>query len=160
MESASDPSPRRATIGQVAAAAEVFAPTVGRAGNHPDRSLEQTDSHGQDFAKILAFDLLKAVELPTGTVAASVAETMGVVDAAMEVDIDIPGELSIIGFNDICTSVFVGLTTVRRPLEVSGCMEAEILVATIEAPGSPDIQERLPADLAIRETSGIPHWKQ
>lgn len=124
------------------------------AGIRPDPLLEQTGHHGQDFARILAFDLLKAVEPPSGIVAASDTQALGVLDASRELGIDVPGELSVIGFDDIGTSAFVGLTTVRQPLEASGFMAAEILIAAIETPASPQIHERLPVDLVIRETTG------
>lgn len=123
------------------------------AGIRPDPLLEQTGHHGRDFARVLAFGLLKGVEPPSGIVAASDTQALGVMDAAWELGIDIPGELSVIGFDDIGTSAFVGLTTVRQPLEASGFMAAEILIAAIET-ASPQIHERLPIDLVIRETTG------
>lgn len=126
----------------------------------PDRSLEQAGHHGQDYARTLALGLLKDVEPPTGIVAASDTQAMGVMDAARELGIDVPGELSIIGFDDIRMSAFVGLTTVRQPLEESGRIAAEILIAAIETPGSPPIHERLPVDLITRETTGEPRRKR
>lgn len=124
------------------------------AGIPPDPDLEGTGRHGQDPARILALRMLSAVERPTGVVAASDTQAMGVVDAARELGIDVPGGLSIIGFDDIGTSAFVGLTTVRQPLELSGRMAAEILIAAIETPDAPHVHKRLPVDLVIRETTG------
>lgn len=126
----------------------------------PNPSLERTGLHGQDYARVHALGLLKAVEPPTGIVAASDTQAMGVIDAARELGVEVPDELSIIGFDDIATSAFVGLTTVSQPLEASGCMAAEILIAAIEAPGAPEVHERLPVDLVIRETTGVPHRRQ
>ena len=126
------------------------------AGIPPNPGFEKTGHHGQDFARRLALDLLQAEEPPTGIVAASDTQAMGVMDAARELGVEIPGSLSVIGFDDIGTSAFVGLTTVRQPLETSGCLAAEILIAAIDTPGSPRVHEQVPIDLVMRDTTGSP----
>lgn len=133
---------------------------LGEAGIAPAVQLEKMGRHGRDAARSLALELLKAHDPPTGIVAASDTQALGVTDAASELGIDVPGDLSVIGFDDIDMSALVGLTTIRQPLEISGCLAAEILIAAIETPDAPRVTERLPLGLVVRETTGPPQSKQ
>jgi LacI family transcriptional regulator len=74
-----------------------------------------------------------------------------VIDAANAVGVEVPGDLSVIGFDDIEIARYVGLTTVAQPLEASGRRAAELLLAQIE--GSPAAAEELRCELVVRETT-------
>ena len=85
--------------------------------------------------------------------AASIAPTAWSSDAANAVGVDVPGDLSVIGFDDIEIARYVGLTTVAQPLEASGRRAAELLLAEIE--GRPAAAEELQCDLVVRETTAV-----
>ena len=68
-----------------------------------------------------------------------------------------PGDLSVVGFDDIEVAPYVGLTTVHQPLEDSGRRGVERLVAALgdEDDGLP-LEERLELSLEVRRTTAPP----
>src|SRR6185437_7987934 len=68
-------------------------------------------------ARAVAAELLSLPERPTAIFAASDTQAIAV-----------PGELSVIGFDDIEVASYVGLTTVRQPLLESGRRGATLLL--------------------------------
>jgi DNA-binding LacI/PurR family transcriptional regulator len=66
----------------------------------------------------------------------------------------VPDDLSVVGFDDIEVSSYVGLTTVRQPLFESGRRGAELLLRALA--GHPvDVRtEMLPLELVVRSTTG------
>ena len=75
-----------------------------------------TGPHGRSVARTLAAQLLALPAPPTAIFAASDDQAVGVIDAANAVGVEIPGDLSVIGFDDIEIARYVGLTTVAQPL--------------------------------------------
>jgi DNA-binding LacI/PurR family transcriptional regulator len=116
---------------------------------------EGTKSH--HVARSTAIDLLRLPERPTAVFAASDIQALGVLDAARILGIRVPEELSVIGFDDIDISAYVGLTTVRQPLFDSGRRGGELLLEMLSGAdphlGEPHI-EQLPLELVIRATTG------
>jgi LacI family transcriptional regulator len=116
---------------------------------------EGTKSH--HVARSTAIDLLRLPERPTAVFAASDIQALGVLDAARILGIKVPEELSVIGFDDIDISAYVGLTTVRQPLFESGRRGGELLLQMLagagEELGDPHT-EQLPLELVIRATTG------
>ena len=79
-------------------------------------------------ARAVAAELLSLPERPTAVFAASDTQAIGVLEAARALGIDVPGELSVVGFDDIEVAAYVGLTTVRQPLFESGRRGAKLLL--------------------------------
>ena len=77
-------------------------------------------------------------------------------EAARGLGIDVPGHLSVIGFDDIEIAAYAGLTTVRQPLFESGRRGAELLLQALAGEPAPCRVETLPLDLVVRGTSGPP----
>lgn len=100
--------------------------------------------------------LLEAPEPPTAIFAASDLQAFGVIEAAGERGFEVPGDLSVIGFDDIDPSVYLGLTTVSQPLVESGRLSAEILLALLagDEPVAGGVQ--LPVELVVRKTTAPP----
>jgi LacI family transcriptional regulator/LacI family repressor for deo operon, udp, cdd, tsx, nupC, and nupG len=87
--------------------------------------------------------------------ASSDVQAMGVIAAARAAALDVPGDVSVVGFDDIEVAKYVGLTTVHQPLFDSGLTGAQLLldaVATNEQP--PETVRELPIELAVRSTTG------
>jgi LacI family transcriptional regulator len=124
------------------------------AGVEPDPELVVTGPHGRATARELAARLLALPTPPTAIFAASDDQAVGVLDAASAVGVSVPGDLSVIGFDDIEVARYVGLTTVAQPLEDSGARAAELLLEAIE--GWPARAEELPCELVIRDTASAP----
>jgi LacI family transcriptional regulator len=79
-------------------------------------------------------NLLALASPPTAIFAANDTLALAAINAARDCGIDVPGQLSVVGFDDIpaLTSGGVGMTTVRQPLTEIGRVGAEILIALLE----------------------------
>ena len=99
------------------------------------------------------FDLARP---PTAIIASSDAEALGVMEVARERGIDVPGEVSLIGFDDIPEARYMnpGLTTVRQPMGDMGRTAAEILIDAMAGDAMPVASIELPTELIVRGTTG------
>lgn len=91
---------------------------------------------------------------PTAVLALSDAMAIGVVQAAKQLGLDVPGDLEVIGFDDIALSrlVYPSLSTVQQPIIEKGRLAAEQLIATLG--GNNEIKKiRLPTTLVLREST-------
>lgn len=75
-------------------------------------------------------DLLKREDRPTGLICGDDFLAMGAWDAAKELGLSVPGDLSIVGLGNYLPDTM--LTTIETPLEQMGRIAAEILVKTVE----------------------------
>src|SRR5437899_937809 len=105
-------------------------------------------------ARAIAAELLSLPERPTAVFAASDTQAIGVLEAARALGIDVPGELSVIGFDDIEAAGYVGLTTVRQPLVESGRPGARLPLDVLTPRAVEPLRELLPLDLVVRSTTG------
>lgn len=114
--------------------------------------------HARHVAHRLTAELLNLEEPPTAVVAASDTQALGVLDGANNLGVDVPQSLSVIGFDDIEVAAYVGLTTVRQPLVLSGQRGAELLLEAISAPQQPQAlaAEQLPLELIVRKSTAPP----
>ncbi len=113
-------------------------------------------AHGRYEARELACRLLSGPNRPTAIFAASDTQALGVVAAAHEMGLDIPGDLSIVGYDDIEAAEYVGLTTIRQRLFESGRLGAQLLLKEIEQRSDTPISADLPPALVVRATSAPP----
>lgn len=131
-----------------------YSDVLAASGISADPKVVITGPHGRDQARTLASVMLTLERRPTAIFAASDTQAMGVMDAARELGIEIPADLSVVGFDDIEMSECVGLTTVRQPLEDSGRRAAAILIDAIASPDRNVVCEEMPLELVVRETTG------
>ncbi len=114
----------------------------------------QGDDHfdsGQACAQIL----LNARPRPTAIFANNDEMASGVLVAAHQMGISVPGELSVTGFDDIPLSrqVWPALTTVRQPIRKMAELATMLLIRVLGG-GEPDtLQHELPTKLVIREST-------
>jgi LacI family transcriptional regulator len=94
--------------------------------------------------------------LPTAIFASNDLSAFGAMDAIREGGLDIPGDISIIGFDDIpqASLVYPKLTTVHQPLEQMGQVAVKMLLEQIEERSGPPQQVTLPTRLIIRDSCG------
>jgi LacI family transcriptional regulator len=112
--------------------------------------------HGRLEAQRLTRELLALPEPPTAVFAASDTQALGVLEAARAEGFDVPGDLSVVGFDDLEVASYVGLTTVHQPLADSGRLAVERLVAALEDRSSQPYDERLELALKVRRTTAPP----
>jgi len=114
-----------------------FRRALRRAGIELDAGLERLGRHGREEARALAADLLGGDRRPTGVFAASDTQAVGVLEAAQALDLRVPEDVAVIGFDDIEMAAPLGLSTVRQPLRESGARGVEMLLAAIGGGRSP-----------------------
>lgn len=95
---------------------------------------------------------------PTAVVAMSDIMAFGIVDTARAYGVQVPEELSVIGFDDLPDARLMRppLSTVRQPVEDKGRLAAEILVAALSE-RSDAVHHVLPTELVIRSSVVAPH---
>ena len=93
-----------------------------KAGVTPDKNLILTGDYGPESGYRCAQQLLALASPPTAIFTASDPMAIGVMRAAGESGYNIPGDLSLVGFDDIRFADFMtpGLTTVHQPRELIG----------------------------------------
>jgi LacI family transcriptional regulator, galactose operon repressor len=110
--------------------------------------------HDRDKARTIAHSMLTGEDAPTAIFAPSDLQALGVLEAAEDLGLDVPGDLSVVGFDDIEVARYAGLTTVAQPLEESGKRGAEMLIGALA--GAPVDAERLELRLVVRRTTAPP----
>ena len=120
------------------------------------REYVREGTQSRHVARNIAQELLRLAEPPSAVFAASDVQALGVLEAARGLGIDVPDQLSVIGFDDIEIASYVGLTTVRQPLFESGRRGAELLLQALAGQPAPVHVETLPLDLVVRGTTRPP----
>ncbi len=93
---------------------------------------------------------------PTAIFAFNDQMAIGVLRYALEQGIGVPGELSIVGVDNVPIGSFVTprLTTVAQPMADLGRTAAQLLLDRIGGKSGGSIQRHLPTELIIRESTG------
>ena len=94
--------------------------------------------------------LLERGTLPTAVVGLSDVLALGVLEDLVAAGTDVPGEVSVCGFDDIPAAEPRGLTTVRQPITERGREIGRMLLDPDEAPR----QVLMPVELVVRRSSG------
>lgn len=96
--------------------------------------------------------LLALPEPPTAIFASNDEMALGVMAAAIERGLNVPDDLSIIGFDDTPRAglAYPALTTVRQPLEEMGRVATRMLIQLIDDPQLQLEQVKLPTRLIVR----------
>ena len=116
----------------------------------------QQGAHGRRQARDMALALLGLPERPTAIFAASDIQAMGVLEAAHDMGLDVPADLSVIGFDDLEIAEYLGLATVRQLLFESGQEAVRLLLDSIENPTAEPMRSVLPLELVVRGTTDSP----
>ena len=82
---------------------------------------------------------------------------MGVLAAADRYGIGVPGELSVIGFDDIESAALLGLSTVRQPLVDSGAEGARRLCALLRGERVSPLRQQLALEVVQRSSTASFH---
>jgi LacI family transcriptional regulator len=102
--------------------------------------------------------LLALADPPTAIFASSDAAAFGVLAAARDAGLQVPRELSVLGFDDIVEAAYVGaaLSTVRQPLREMGRVAVQRLMTLLADPSQPAERIVMPTELIVRQTTAAP----
>lgn len=112
-------------------------------------------SHAYEQAR----ELLSEASPPTAFFAANDNIALRVLEAAQSLGIDVPGQLSVVGFDDIPAAKFSApqLTTIRQPLQQIGDAATKLLIDRIQEPqSSKPITLLHQPELIVRGTTAPP----
>ncbi|GIG30782.1 LacI family DNA-binding transcriptional regulator [Cellulomonas marina] len=129
-----------------------------RAGITPDPALVR---HGDSLVaggRRYGEELLRLPEPPTAIISGSDEQAYGVYAAARALGVDVPGRLSVVGFDDVdlCQWVTPPLTTVRQPL-AGMAREATRMVVELSRGGEPPAaRTELATSLVVRASTAPP----
>lgn len=102
--------------------------------------------------------LLDLANPPTAIFSSNDVMAMGVMDAVRNRGLNIPDDISIIGFDDIPQAELIrpALTTIRQPLEQMGRMATQMLLDKLKTPDQLTNRIELPTELVVRSSTSIP----
>ncbi|HEX2907746.1 MAG TPA: substrate-binding domain-containing protein [Phototrophicaceae bacterium] len=110
-------------------------------------------THGEDTAHHLTKQLLALPEPPTAIFAMSDIQAVGCIQAIREAGWRVPEDLSVIGFDDVQLSRYIGLTTVRQHLEQSGYLGMQLLLDLLIKSSSVVSRKLPPLEVIVRGTT-------
>jgi len=109
--------------------------------------------HGEDKAYTLTQQLLALPEMPTAIFAMSDIQAVGCISAIREAGLRVPEDISVIGFDDVQLSRYIGLTTIRQHLEQSGYLGMQLLLDMLIASDNAAPRKLPPLELIVRGTT-------
>ncbi len=109
--------------------------------------------HDVNATHHIVMERLKTNPHPTAVFCATDLQAIGVLKAAHQAGLRVPDDLAILGFDDLDVSDYIGLSTVRQPLDESGRVAAELLFSRITDAGRTIQHVHLPVTLVERETT-------
>jgi DNA-binding LacI/PurR family transcriptional regulator len=120
-----------------------------------DESLIVEGDYAEKSGYVLGRELLQRADPPTAIIAANDRMALGVLAAASDLDIRVPDFVSVVGFDNIATSLFVrpSLTTVESPGHRAGMEAMRIMLGIL---GGEDVPRRtiMPSELLVRDSTG------
>ncbi|BCJ56824.1 LacI family DNA-binding transcriptional regulator [Micromonospora endophytica] len=138
--------------------------TAGFRGAHEefavpvDPDLVRTGNFHLDAGYQQGMELLAAPNRPTAVFAGSDLQAMGVLRAARQLGLDVPADLSVVGYDNLPLSAWSGpaLTTVNQPLRDMAGAATKMLFDLVRGVALPTSRIDLVAELVVRESTGPP----
>ncbi len=123
---------------------------------HGLEALVDMDDPSEDGGYRAAVRLLTAGPRPTGIFAYNDLMALGALSAAEQLGLDVPGDLSIVGYDDTTIGQLkaISLTSVDNASYRIGYRAADLLVDRIAAPGRPPQTLLMEPQLIVRRTTG------
>jgi DNA-binding LacI/PurR family transcriptional regulator len=109
--------------------------------------------YSQEQTRQVAKELLNLPSPPTAIFAAADFQALGVLKAARQMNIQVPEQLAVIGFDDLDIAEYADLTTISQHLDESGRLAVEILLAQIDSPSRLPRHVKIPLTLIERQTA-------
>jgi len=131
---------------------EGYRTALGLAGIEVDPALVANGGYRRETAREPAKALLLAHDRPTAIFAANDLSALGVMDAAAELGLSIPGDLSLVGFDNVPESALTTppLTTVNQPIQRMGSEAILLLTRLLNGQVVENNHIRLPTSLVER----------
>ena len=126
------------------------------AGLAVEPGFEQWDVNTADGGRRAMSRLLSAPVMPTGVFIGSDEMAFGALDVLRSSGLSVPGDMSIIGFDNHAFAEIVGLSTVDQGVRQQGEAAGQALLDAIEAPDRERADVVLPTQLVLRGSTAPP----
>lgn len=133
-----------------------YAAALDSAGLRLDRDVVRGGFFSVETGVTYGEELLRLAEPPTGIVCGDDEIAVGVLAAARELRVPVPGRLSVVGFDDTPQAVWTTppLTSVHQPLTGMGRMAVETVLAMADGVQPASRQVQLVTTLSERGSTG------
>lgn len=103
-------------------------------------------------------ELLDLPDAPTAVFCVNDVSAFGAIDGAREAGLDVPGQLSVIGYDNVPMAAWYSyqLTTVSQQLDAMAARAVELLLRRIGGQDVPLRHDRFAGSLVVRNTTGVP----
>jgi len=112
----------------------------------------RSSPYGQEKTQQAVFELLNLPLPPTAIFAAADIQATVALKVARGMGLHVPDDLAVLGFDDLDLADYIGLTTIRQPLDDSGRIAVELLLSKLASPDQPSQHIQLPLNIVERET--------
>jgi LacI family transcriptional regulator len=128
------------------------------AGLSVDDALMRNGAFEPGPARVAAHELLTLPEPPTAIFAANDLSALVTLEVAAELGVDVPGQLSVVGFDNIPESALADtpLTTVEQPIRQMGRDAIEMLAALIRGEVLEESHVTVDTKLVVRRSTAAP----
>jgi LacI family transcriptional regulator len=136
---------------------EGYRASLAAAGVTADPVLVREGDATRERAHALARQLLELDDPPTAVFAGNDMAALGVLDAARDLGVAVPGRLSVVGFDNVPEAVMAtpALTTVEQPMQAMGEQAVRMLLELL-AGGTPQPRAVLDTRLVVRHSTASP----
>ncbi|MDX1416013.1 MAG: LacI family DNA-binding transcriptional regulator [Candidatus Promineifilaceae bacterium] len=135
---------------------EGFLCAIKEAGIPYNKDYYREGGLDSEEARQRAHELLNLPEPPTAVFAYSDTQAIGVLEAARDLGLRVPEDLSVIGYDDIEAAKFLQLTTIRQCLFDSGVKGAQLLLEVMSNGDQKPHELILPTELVVRSSTAGP----
>ncbi|MHB9856925.1 LacI family DNA-binding transcriptional regulator [Streptomyces sp. YIM S03343] len=136
---------------------QAYLDVLADAGIAHDPALEADGEYTVEGGERAMTELLAAPRPPTAVFAQSDEMAMGALRALRRHRLTVPGDVSVVGFDDHELADVIGLTTVAQPVADQGAAAARLLLQQLDEPDTePPGHVRMPIQLVLRETTAPP----
>ena len=131
-----------------------FRRALAAAGIPVDPDLVRVGGYEVASADEPARQMLRLSPPPTAVFAANDVTAIQVMRVAASLGMSVPGDLSVIGFDNIPESALTepGLTTIEQPIQDMGSEAVRMLIGLIDRTGGGPMQLTLPTSLVVRQS--------
>jgi LacI family transcriptional regulator len=131
------------------------------AGVPVDPDLVRYGSFYVDAGYDHGMELLSRADRPSAIFAGSDMQAMGVLRAAWQLGLDVPADLSVVGYDNLPVAAWIGpaLTTVNQPLRDMAGTATQMLLDLAHGAELSTSRIDLVTELVVRETTGPPRHR-
>jgi LacI family transcriptional regulator len=123
---------------------------LSKAGIEVDEALITPGDFSTPTGRVRAIELLTMEHPPTAIFAANDQSAFGVFQAAEELGVRIPDDLSVVGFDNISEARYMGLTTIDQFLDEMGYVAVQMLIRMVNGDSLDGQVHKIPTKLVER----------